>query len=191
MPENSNDSAPASAPTHEVLPVANPAGGVDHIAVPIDTNLGDLHAALSDAGYLHPALDTPATAPTKEGSLEYSEPFRKVAAAAWNSSALGMLPGEAGAYLDAKGQPSKVQWQGGDGSHAGMTVSMPAAAPYLLHTHPNNRDSAPSPQDIKSAVTAHKTIYVTSKAGLFAVDPKGNVSQVFRNSDWASQKKPK
>jgi hypothetical protein len=176
-----------------VLPVANPAGGIDHIAVPHDTDLGDLHAALSDAGYLHPALDTPPVAgPTKEGSLEYSEAFRKAATDAWRASGLGTQPGEAGAYLDAQGQPSKVQWQAeGASSQARMGVSVPKDAPYLLHTHPNDRDSAPSPQDIKSAITKNKTIYVTSKAGLYAVDPAGKVSQVFRNSDWASQKKPK
>lgn len=177
---------------HVVLPVANPNGGVDHVAVPAGTDLGDLHNALSDAGYLHPALDTPVAGPTKEGSLEYSAQFRKVAADAWRTSGAGRRQGEAGAYLDAQGQPSKVQWQPeGGSSQARMGVSVPKSAPYLIHTHPNDRGSDPSPEDLKSAAEKHKTIYVTSKAGLYAVDPAGKVSQVFRNSDWASQKKPK
>jgi hypothetical protein len=174
---------------HVVLPVANPNGGVDHVAVPPDTDLGDLHNALSGAGY---ALDTPHAGPTKEGSLEYSPQFRKVAADAWCTSGAGRQQGEAGAYLDTQGQPSKVQWQPeGGSSQARMGVSVPKSAPYLIHTHPNNRGSDPSPQDIQSATEKHKTIYVTSKAGLFAVDPGGKVSQVFRNSDWASEKNPK
>jgi hypothetical protein len=176
---------------HVVLPVANPSGGVDHIAVPADTDLGDLHDALSDAGYLHPALDTPVTGPSAQGALENSAAFRQVANQAWRTSGLGTQPGEAGAYLDAQGQPSKVQWQPeGQSNQAKMDISVPKSAPYLIHTHPNNKRSDPSPGDIKSAQTANKTIYVTSKSGLYAVDPSGKVSQVFRDGNWASEKKP-
>jgi hypothetical protein len=180
-----------SGKPHVVLPVANTSGGVDRIAVPADTEISDLHNSLSAAGYEHPSIDEHLAGPTKEGSLEYSAPFRKVAASAWSTSGGGTLRGEAGTYLDAEGQPSKVQWQPEGDSQAKMQMSVPRSAPYLIHTHPNDRGSKPSPADIRSAKEKHKTIYVTSKAGLFAVDPAGKVSQVFKSPSWASDKNPK
>ena len=58
-------------------------------------------------------------------------------------------------------------------------------------THPNDRTDKPSVDDIEIAKRVHKTIFVVSRSGLWAVDPGGVVSQVFKNSDWMSQKNPK
>jgi hypothetical protein len=173
---------------HVVLPVANPNGGVDHIAVPADTDLGDLHSALSDAGYQHPALDTPVASPTKEGSLEYSEPFRKAARDAVGASR-NFTGNESGFATDASGRPGKTQTSIGEGSNTHhLAIVTPAGAEATLHTHPKHTGAdEPSDDDIKIAKKGHHTVYIASSGGLFAVDRNGSVTRVFENADWASK----
>jgi hypothetical protein len=49
----------------------------------------------------------------------------------------------------------------------------------------------PSADDIQIAKKMHHTVYVASKGGLFAVDPGGQVTHVFKSENWASDKNPK
>jgi hypothetical protein len=86
-----------SGANHVVLPVLHlNSGEIHNIAVPADLKLPEVHEALSD--YIHPVE------PTKEGSIEYSKPFKDAAKAAWGSVASGLVPKETGYKRRLEGQ---------------------------------------------------------------------------------------
>lgn len=171
---------------HVIIPVVHPDGDIHAIAVPEGTDLSDLHDALTESGYIHP------NAPTKEGTLEYSPAFRKTAQAAMNrmhlTGTLGNI-GEVATYFDANGNPGPLTHS--DDQIATVTHKVPIDAPYLMHTHPDRKSGRPSQQDIDNAKNLHKTSYVVSKDGLQAIDPSGQVTQVFSRPDWETAKEPK
>jgi hypothetical protein len=191
--ENKYDSA------YTMISVAHP-DGVHNIAVPEDTPLADLHNALLE-NYTHPAIEAHVKQPTREGALEYSDVFRKAAANAVSlarQKEFGRLhgssdsTGEAGFVIGAKDQ-SEVKFSpdktGAD--HAGMTLGVRDSDIGTFHTHDSFHQADPSTVDKESAKKFHKTVYIASRDGLYAVDPGGQVTQIFKNQDWASSKNPK
>jgi hypothetical protein len=154
MPENKFD----SGTPHAVLPILHPeTGEIHNIAVPSDTDLSELHSALSDAGYEHPALDLHQQ-PTKEGSLEYSDAFRKAAKDAVGASR-NFTGNESGFAVDVNGQPGKTQTSIGAGSQNShhLAIAAPSNAEAALHTHPMRTGAdEPSADDIKIAKNMHQ-----------------------------------
>jgi len=187
MPENKFDSG------HIIVPIVHPeTGEVHNIAVPEDTDLADLHSALADSGYAHPALDTQKQ-PTKEGALEYSDAFRKAAGNAVAASR-NFTGNESGFAVDAKGQPRKTQTSIGSGIENAhhLRIAAPWNTMATLHTHPTRTGTeGPSADDIQNAKNLRRTVYVASSGGLYAIDPGGSVSQVFKSPTWYSDKGPK
>ncbi len=175
---------------HVKFPVAHPSGDLHNIAVPEGTSMEDFHSALQD--YYHNDL-TPQNQPTREGTLEMSDQFRKAARDAVSASR-GFMGNEAAFAVDAQGNPGKIQQEIGAGSQNAhhVAIKAPSNALATLHTHPRRTGAdEPSPEDIQVAKNQHHTIYVASQGGLFAVDPGGAVSHVFKSPSWASDKNPK
>jgi hypothetical protein len=192
--ENKYDSA------YTMISVAHP-DGIHNIAVPEDTPLADFHNALLE-NYTHPAIEVHIKQPTREDSLEYSEPFRKAAANAVSlarQKEFGRLhgssdsTGEAGFVVGKNGEASEVKFSpdrtGAD--HAGMTLGVRDSDIGTFHTHDSFHQADPSAVDIDSAKKFHKTVYIASRSGLYAIDPGGQLTQIFKNPDWASSKNPK
>lgn len=62
-----------------------------------------------------------------------------------------------------------------------------------LHTHPNvaGASQKPSQNDINVVKAAPKGFYVVAADGLYAIDPAGAVTQVFKSPKWMTDKNPK
>jgi hypothetical protein len=175
---------------HAIVPVLHHSGEVHDIAVPEDTSLEDLHSSLIDSDYHLPI--PAAQQPTAEGSIEHSPEFKNTAKDAWVMGELGRKSGEAGTYLDSKGNPGKLAWHDSPrGERASVKITEPADAMGSIHTHPNDRTDKPSTDDIEIAKRVHKTIFVVSRSGLWSVDPGGAVSHVFQDPGWMDEKKKK
>lgn len=174
--ENKYDSGPA------VVPVAHPNGEVHNIAVPPDTPLADLHAALNDYSM---DLAGPRKGPSKDGVLENSPDFKKAAWDVWTAAGRGRYENEAGVSLDDKGKEAPVQVSKKDGR---ASLVVPASSKVLLHSHPNSAGGQPSEKDIESAKKYGKTIYVVSKSGLQGVDKFGKTTIVYSDPTWMNKK---
>lgn len=173
-----------------VVPVLHPDSGEIHsIAVPTDTDLGDLHSALSDAGYEHPGITTAEAGPTEEGTLEESPEFQAANRKIFDSMNHGKTKGENAAYLYAN-KPSTVtgeQFNETAGGGRSMHINIPDDAVALSHVHPDLGQPILSPADIK-VMRDHKIpVYAVSKAGLFSIDGDGKPFQVFKSTDWMSK----
>lgn len=167
---------------HVVIPVLHPDGEVHDIAVPPDTPLADFHDALAE--YYHQE-------PTADGAVENSEAFKQRAKQAWAESVSGLKPDiESGFNVDKTGTMGPLQTQVTPrGSLPTDKITVTPNTLGVLHTHPNAATPVPSPGDIAAAKASHKTIWLTSRNGLYAVDPKGNVTHVFKSSDWMKTNK--
>lgn len=179
---------------HVVLPVLHPdSNEIHNIAVPADTDLGELHKSLSDAGYEHPALndaiDAHAAQPTEEGTLEESPEFQKANRQIFDSMNHGKTKGENAAYIYAN-KPSTItgeQFNETAGGGRSMHINVPDDAVALTHVHPDLGQPQLSPADIK-VMRDHKIpVYSVSKAGLFSIDGDGKTYQVFKGTDWLSK----
>jgi len=180
---------------HVILPVHHPESGeVHNIAVPPDTDMGDLHAALAE--YQHPSF--PQQQPTAEGSIEHSEAFKKAARDAWSEVSYGDLPQESGFTVDKRGTPGpmvrgrEIESNATTGS---TTFKIPPGGVFAtLHTHPRptgtkNWIQQPSQPDIDVAKKSHENVYVVTSSGLWLAEPNGQVTQVYKNDDWMKNKK--
>jgi hypothetical protein len=192
-PENKFDSG------HAIIPV-KVGDEIHHVAVPEDTPVRDLHAALVNHVVTAPdvrdsAFDDhlklyaapspePVDNPTRQGVLENSPAFKKAALDVWDASGRGRNSNEAGVGLDDDLKAEPVQTSTKDNK---MSIRVPASSKILLHSHPNNMGGQPSPQDIDSAKALGKTIYVVSKRGLQAVDKFGKVTNVYSDADWTQK----
>jgi hypothetical protein len=179
---------------HVVIPVLNPSGDIHNIAVPEDTSMADLHDSLVDSGYAHPALDQQLgqQQPTKDGAIEYSPAFKKLAANMWDRSGRGVQQTEVGTYIDKSGNAGNVtEHPTGSDPNANVKVNVPNDAVGVIHTHPNHSGDRPSPADVQAAKDNKKTVYVTSRTGLWATDPSGKITQIFSNPLWMRDKNPK
>ena len=172
-----------------VIDVLHPSGDVHSIAVPPDLPLSDLHAALTE----NYQIGNPGQ-PAREGSLEYSPAFRDAANKAYGASARGMTRREAGFSVDQNGRPGpQTVHDSKPGEGFSDTITYYPNDLATLHTHPNvgGASQQPSQNDINEAKKARKTFYVVGADGLYAVDPGGVVSQVFKSKTWMTDKNPK
>ena len=185
MDENSFDSG------HVVLPVAHPSGETHNIAVPPDTDLGDLHAALTDAGYEHPALTGKTPQPTAAGAIENSKEFKDNAQKLWNEAQNGKDRGEVGNFVTSQGSyTSPLKTPGREDGGGRITFpGKPENSMAVIHTHPHV--GGLSPQDIQTAKDNHLVVYAIDADGLHAVGPDGKVTQVYGLGDMLHEDKPK
>jgi hypothetical protein len=183
---------------HVVLPVLHPTGEVHNISVPEDTNLKDLHGALTDE-YAHADFGT-GKQPTADGALENDPAFKRAASQAWSEVSYGDLPQESGFMVGRDGKMSPVQKGKEIGSKettGSTTFHIPPEGVFAtVHTHPRpslnkNWVQQPSQPDIDVAKKEKQNVYVVSQQGLFLVEPSGNVVHVFNNNDWMREKKKK
>jgi hypothetical protein len=130
------------------------------------------------------------TANSKTADFEHSASFRKAAEQAWRSTRNGDAPYEAGFSIDKDGRPGKIQMSMFATVHAKTHLSIASTPTALgtLHVHTKYGEPTPSDDDIKSAKTLHKMIYVESRNGLYAIDPDGNVRHVFADVEWFSKR---
>jgi hypothetical protein len=173
---------------HVVIPVLHPNGSVDSIAVPHDTPIPDLHAALAD--YYLPDLGK-SSQPTADGAVENSPAFKQRAQQAWDAAVRGVRPDiESGFEVGRTGNAGPIQTQitpRGSTPQDKIQLLSPNSL-GVLHTHPNTSVSSPSPGDIAAAKAAHKTVWLTSRDGLFSVDPGGKVTRIFTSDNWMKGK---
>jgi len=176
----------AGANRHVVLPVVHPSGEVHNIAFPEGTPLQEVHSALLD-GYAHPQ-------PTAEGAFENSPAFKQAARRAWNLIDNGKKHAESGEVFVPSSNKGvhglSVGVYQDENGKGGVPFNPPADAPYLLHTHNNSLKGEPSPGDIENTKQWNqkrgmgRTMYMVSRNGLYSIDPKGAVTQVFKGTDW-------
>jgi hypothetical protein len=174
-----------SGSPHVVINVAHPDGNgrVDSIAVPADTPVPELHAALVNSDY-----HIPSPQPTADGAVENSEDFKKTARDAWGSVLDGKAKEEAGWWTGSTGRSVSSGKTLDEPTRGHMSVAAPPTAIGVGHTHDNAHQEDPSQDDIDAAKKAKKTIWVVSRSGLYSVDPSGNVSHLYQNSDWMNKK---
>ena len=183
-----------SGAEHVVVPVLHSDSGEIHdLAVPADMELNDLHGALLGSGY-----HATETKPTAEGAVENSDDFRYAAKKASEQSSLGESGRggrevEAGFVVPKQGKIGKVSAELNSSAYKSGHIHQTLSSDDLgaLHTHDKFHNATPSDDDIATAKMAHRTIWVTSRAGLFGVDPGGQVTQIFSKADWMNEKKKK
>jgi hypothetical protein len=186
---------------HVILPVGHPSGEVHNVAVPADTDLGDLHSALGDSGYHHDLSDiekiAPQKQPTAAGALENSDDFRNQSKAAWDAVNKGGNPfAESGFSVYNDGGASSLHTEVHPQT-SGMPTQWKDKIAFgkddfaIQHTHPNASSDKPSANDVEAAKKIKKPIYVTSRTGLWMASPDGKVTQVFKSPTWFSDAKPK
>lgn len=161
-----------------VIPVYHPSGEVHAIEMPAETPVSDFHSALAD--YYHQDV------PTSNGSIENSPAFKEATQEAWKKTGYGQNPlVESGFAVDKDGQSVMPHSEmSPKGQVPQETLKYPPGAMGTVHTHPDSTSPKPSQNDINAAKTTHKTVWVASKRGLFAVDPAGQVTQVYSDPDW-------
>jgi hypothetical protein len=167
-----------------VVSVVHPEDGVHHIEVPAGTDLADLHSALGDAGYFHPALET--AQPTEQGTLEESPDFQAANRRIFDSMNHGKTKGENAAYMYANKPPTVAgeQFNETAGGGRSMHINIPGDAVALSHVHPDLGQAILSPADIKVMHDNKIPVYAVSSKGLFTVDGEGKPFQVFKGTEW-------
>lgn len=185
---------------HVVLPVLHSGSGeVHNIAVPENTDLGELHDALLDRGYhfnnppyLGANVDAhgrPKAGPSREGVSENSPEFKKAAADVWKAAGEGRNSNESGTYLDQNNERGPIATSNTEGK---MSLVVPKEAQSTIHSHPNHAGSSmmggqPSETDIATAKKLGRSVYVVSKSGLQVAEKDGKVTNVYSNPDWISR----
>lgn len=153
--------------------------------------------AVAQAPQTYPSIITAAQQqPTLKGSLEYNPSFRKQANLAMSrvhaSEAMGGKGEEAGFVVPRVGEMGGITYRpDNEGNRAGMSQNLPSDSIGALHTHDKYHVASPSKQDQAAARKSHSTIWVTSRGGLYSVDPNGNITQAFNSPTWATDKEPK
>ncbi len=173
---------------HVIIPIVHPdSGEVHNIAVPEDTDLGDLHSALSDAGYEHPGITTAESGPTEEGTLEESPEFQKATRQIFDSMNHGKTKGENAFFMD-KNKNAKITGEQFNETAAGgrsMKLDVPTDTAYINHVHPDLGTAEPSPKDRETSQNFGVPVYAVSKHGLYMARPSdGQVVKVFDGTDW-------
>jgi hypothetical protein len=171
-----------------VVPVLHKGEGSVHDveAAPSDLDVKDLHSALIKGCY---DLHLPETQPTESDAVENRENFKDAARQSWKAAASGTQKREAGfvVYPEALREPDQVGPNPGDE----MELRVPKSALGSAHTHPNDRQSDPSPADIATAKKSNKWIWVVSRDGWYSVSPKGDVQRIYKSADWMKDQKKK
>jgi hypothetical protein len=175
-------SANSDSDSHVIISVPN----VGRVAFPAEMPPADIHAAILDhLDSQAPDLGQSASQPSANDVLETQDNFRKAASDAWAATRNGTKNEEAGFAINKDGSAGPVSVN--QGIHG--TFQVPSSSMALFHTHPNLSTSDPSPTDIATAKKVGKTIYVGSREGLFAVDPSGNVTHIYKNDEWQHKAK--
>jgi hypothetical protein len=184
---------------HVVLPILHSGSGEVHdIAIPANTDPGELHDALLNGNYHGPspylgpnvdALGHPKKGPSRSGVLENSPEFKKAASAVWEAAGRGRNTSESGTYLDQDLERGPIVSSNTEGK---MSLVVPKDAQSTLHTHPDHFNGTqaggqPSDVDIATAKKLGKSVYVVSKSGLQVVEKDGKVTNVFNNPDWTTR----
>lgn len=185
---------------HVIVPVLHPdSGEVHNIAVPEDTDLKDLHSALSDAGYEHPALNAAIDAhreqPDPMDSIEHSPDFIASSKRIFDMTNQGKDKSEAAALSQNNG-PAKIianQWadspSGGKQMHTGDIDLDTTTALNHVHPMPIGLPQL-SPKDIETMQNLSKLaghpigVFAVSKDGLWTVDKDNKPYRVFSGTDW-------
>jgi hypothetical protein len=150
----------------------------------------------ADAPYS--AATTPNPQPTAAGAIENSEKFRNAA-----KQAVGLARadenrrkhganagGEAGFEIGRDGSTGKVNFAADQESTRGsMNQSVSPNTLGIFHTHDSFHQGDPSGADVAAAKKAKTTVYVTSRDGLYAVDPSGAKTKVSSDPNWFEGKK--
>jgi hypothetical protein len=131
------------------------------------------------------------------GAIENSPEFRRSAADAWKAVNKGGNPAaESGYSVEADGGTSNIHTEVHPQT-SGVAAAQHDKIAYqpddfgVNHTHPNASSDRLSANDIAAAKKIKKNVWVTSRTGLWDVDPNGPVTQVFNDSDWMEKKDPK
>jgi hypothetical protein len=184
---------------HVVLPVLHSGSGeVHNIAVPVNTDPGELHDALLNGNYHGPTpylgagvdvFGHPKKGPNRSGVLENSPGFKKAASEVWEKAGRGRESTEAGTYLDQNNERGPIVASNTEGK---MSLVVPKEAQSTIHSHPDHFNGTqaggqPSGVDIDTAKKLGKSVYVVSKSGLQVVEKDGKVTNVYSNPDWMSR----
>lgn len=180
---------------HALLPVRAANGDVHDVAIPDGTSLESVHAALSsDPKYL-PDFSTK---PTAAGALENSDDFRNQSKSAWDAVSKGRNPyAESGFSVYNDGTASSLHTEvhpqtSGIAGPPHDTVHYGKSDFAIVHSHPDASLDQPSRADIEASKKIAKPVYVTSKSGLWEIEPKtGRVVHVFASPTWFSDPKSK
>ena len=175
---------------HALLPVRAVNGDVHDVAIPDGTSLESVHSALSNDPKYLPDFSTK---PTAAGAVENSAQFRRSASDAWNAvSKGGNAAAESGYSVEADGGTSNIHTEVHPQT-SGIATAQHDKISYqpddfgINHTHPSSSSDRPSSNDVEAAKKIKKNIWVTSRTGLWNVDPNGKVTQVYDNSDWMTK----
>lgn len=181
---------------HPTILVQHPSGNIHEIPVAPGVSTADMHANLMNAGFEQPDLNrrllAAAKQPDAEGAVENSEDFKAKARQAWEKIGNGSSRAESGFWTGATGR--SVEYPGVTQDESGRGHVREAMAPSALgaaHTHNNSLQSDPSKNDIQQAKNSKKNLWVITRAGLFAIDPEGKVTHVFKDPDWMKARKKK
>ncbi len=136
------------------------------------------------------ARNTAGTLYKKMTELEHSAAFRKAAADAWHATQNGDAAFETGFAVEQEGRPGKLKSSifAPDENVRRLRLVISSTSIATFHIHNKFGDPKPSPRDIEIAKTAHIIVYVTSRDGLYSVDPDGNVRHVFSSPTWFNKK---
>lgn len=174
-----------------VLSIVHPDEGLTHVAIPEDTSLSELHSALGQAGYFHPALETKQDGPDASGALENTSDFKNAVRKVWAESQNGNIPAEAAALIQNNGKSIPLPVE--PGYKHSMTINQNTFA--TMHSHPNDREGRPGPdgqdRDVANAKQTHRTFYVVSKSGIWAIAPDGSVTHPYESVGDAVNKNKK
>jgi len=122
--------------------------------------------------------------------LEQSAAFKKAAGDAWHATHNGTAHFETGFAIGKDGRPGKLQssiFAPYEAAHH-LQISFSTTDIGTFHVHNKYGDPKPSPHDIQIAKTTHKMVYVSSREGLYCVDPNGNVRHLSASETWFDRK---
>lgn len=134
-------------------------------------------------------FSSPIKAQTK---IESTQEFRTAAKAAWETSMYGRFPIESAFAVDNNGKISALvsnRIEQNEVAHVSLNIDSLTCV-GVFHTHPDQDsvgrtlNARPSPHDIAEAKRLHKIVWVSSRMGLFRVNPDGSVEQLFDHGDW-------
>jgi hypothetical protein len=122
--------------------------------------------------------------------VEHSAAFRKAAKDAWHATRNGTMAIEAGFSIDRDGRPGKIQTSMGAPGDAAHHLKLTSSSTAMGTLHVHNKFGAPTPSgdDINTAKTLRKIVYVASREGLYSVGPDGIVLHLFKTADWFNRR---
>lgn len=121
--------------------------------------------------------------PSASNALENQPAFRAASRQAWDISAHGLRPREAGFAVSGQGFTGTVA-KADNTDHGEVAVPMQADTIAIVHTHPNSVQDKPSLNDIAQAKRNKVMVYVISRTGLWEVETDGTVVHVYFNEEW-------